>query len=119
MKINLGITEKVPVYSDSKPHPAKDAKVEEKTYYPTAHIRLDKKAKFPEGEFNFSGTGKIIEKCERTNREGKDSCTYELEIRELNAGGIKSGDEEPSATDSLKSAIKKAASEKASSKEKY
>lgn len=66
----------------SKPSEAKVSMSAEKdqTYYPSINIRdAEGLEDLPEGEFTFTGKGKLISFTE-SMRDGKKTCTCEIEI---------------------------------------
>jgi hypothetical protein len=99
MKIDLG---KKPM---DTPIPAGPDKKSSKVFYPSLHIGdIEGLDKLPSGEFNFTGRGKVVHKSV-TERNGKKSCSCEIEVMHLSPEG---SDEE----DGLDKELEKIASKK-------
>jgi hypothetical protein len=84
-KINLG----------SKPKklseiPAKEAK--DKVYYPSMHVSGDHSlAAIPHGEFHFKGKAKKISHSIRTDAEGKQHHSVEMEVHHITPTDVEDG----------------------------
>ncbi len=90
-----------------------EAKVAQKeVYYPTLHLsNVDGLDELPEGEFTFTGKGKVISYTEST-RDGKDTCSCELEIHSIKPTN-KKVKKEKDADDRLNDSLNKIAKKKA------
>lgn len=92
--MDLGYTEKVPASPCDSASPSSDCK--EKTYYPSMYVRSKEKLDFPDGEFKFTGVGKVVSRTERKESrgeedDGEESCSYEIEVTSMEPiGGSKS-----------------------------
>lgn len=94
--INLGVT-------PPKPSKADVAQPAKKTgpYYPSVYINdIPDLHKLPDGEFTFTGTGKLISR-KVEDRNGKKTCSCELEIHSIEP------DESTEAGDTLDDALDK------------
>lgn len=55
----------------------------DKTSYPTLYVSgIKKEGDLPDGEFTFTGKGKLVSKTE-TNRNGKETYSFEIEVHDL------------------------------------
>lgn len=53
-----------------------------KKSYPTLYVSGIEENELPEGEFSFTGKGKVVSSTEST-RNGKKVCSFELEVMEI------------------------------------
>ena len=53
-----------------------------KKSYPTLYVNGIEENELPEGEFSFTGKGKVVSSTEST-RNGKKVCSFELEVMEI------------------------------------
>ena len=74
-------------------------------YYPTLYVSgIDGNAEIPDGEFTFTGKARRISKTE-TERNGKETCSFELEVMELTPTSKGSKSKAKDAGDSLDEAF--------------
>ena len=92
--------------SDAKPMPAREV------YYPSITVHdAEGLGELPEGEFTFTGKGKVISYTEST-RDGKDTCSCEIEIQSIKPS-TKKVKKEKDADDRLNDSLNKIAKKKA------
>jgi len=65
-------------------------KAEPKVDYPTLYVSGVDKLELPDGEFDFSGRGKVVSKTEST-RDGKTTCSYEIQVMGIEPEGAAEG----------------------------
>lgn len=91
MKIELGITEKMPASPCEVGASPKGAKCKDHTSYPTMYIRAKAPINLPDGKFSFTCEGKVVSRTERTESRGDDDpterCDYDIEVYSIEPKG--------------------------------
>jgi hypothetical protein len=73
-----------------------------KVYYPSLYVSgIDALDGLPDGEFTFTGKGKVVSKTEST-RDGKKTCSCDIEIHAIKPDGKA---KEPTAAEGLDAAL--------------